>query len=155
MGHAAYARGSRAISIQIQRDLEASRLVPVDHQYLTAVEGQRDALRIENAALRAKLARTELHLRERRATLTVERRDREKEREQLLLRAHEAEHAMLRYLRAWQWVSRILRLSASPSAVLEARSFLAEEGERLAKRDLGQYGDTLEWQPEVEEVSRG
>lgn len=130
MGHAAYARGSRAISIQIKRDLEASRLVPVDHQYLTSVEDQRDALKAENEALRAKVARTELHLRERRATLAVERRDREEERARLLQRAHEAEHAMLRYLRAWQWVSGILRLSASPSAVFEARAFLAEEVSR-------------------------
>lgn len=124
MGHAAYARGSRAISVQIQRDLETSRLVPVDHQYLTTVEDQRDALKAENEGLRAKLARTELHLRERRATLTVERRDREEERAQLLQRAHEAEHAMLRYRRAWEWVSALLRLSARPGAVAEAREWM-------------------------------
>lgn len=118
MGHAAYARGSMAISQQIDRELSGYRVpLPSDEcAYLLA----------EMARLQAKLDRARLHLDERRATLTAERRDREEERSRLLDRCHSAERAMLRYRRDHITAWAIIRAVASPEQVHEARAELLE-----------------------------
>lgn len=122
MGVAAYNRGNRVISEQVRRDLEASRLVPVDHQYLTRLEDERAELAQEVARLRKEGERALVHLRERRATLVAERAEAADQLDRMTRRAHEAERAMLLYRRRWEWVSCLLRRVASPAAVAEARS---------------------------------
>ena len=128
MGHAAYMRGSQVISRQIAAELEAKRLVPVDRQYLGTIEARLAEANEELARLRERLAKVELQLAERRATVTAERHEHVAQTERLTKRARSAERAMLAYRRRWEWVSRLLRRSASPAAVAEARESLRDEG---------------------------
>lgn len=122
MGHAAYLRGNKVISEQIQRDFKAGRTVRVELYYLETIEEDRERLRTENAALQAQLQRAMLHLRERRATISAERENHAEQTERLLQRAHAGERYMLLYKRRWEWVSRLLRYIASPAQVAEAKT---------------------------------
>ena len=122
MGVAAYARGNKLISEQIRRDVEASRLVPVDQYALQALEDERDQLRAEVAALRRDRDRAIRCIRAMEAGRTVERVATAEQIERLSGRAHSAEHAMLRFRRQWERVSQLLRRVASPMAVAEARA---------------------------------
>jgi len=86
-----------------------TRLVVVDRRYLQRVEDDLTLHRAAAAQLQHDITRATARLRERAATLTVERGQWAEERTGLLQRAHAAEHAMCSFRRRWEYVSRLLR----------------------------------------------
>lgn len=131
MGHAAYMRGNAVISRQIQDEAAATRLVSIDRHDLATIEDDRERLRAENARLTTENKRLRLCLRERRATVEAERYQHSEDMARMTERAHSAERSMLAFRRRWEWVSRLLRMVASPAAVADARAELlaVEQGE--------------------------
>ena len=109
MGAAKEARDRAHFLAQFDADERRARLVQVDRYYLQRIEDDLAAARAEKARLGRDLDRCKARLRERAATLTVERGQWQDERVALLARAHEAEHAMLSFRRQWEYVSRLLR----------------------------------------------
>jgi len=117
MGHAAYLRGNKVIREQIDRDGPDSISM-----HVSALEANVDRLRLNNERLRQDLDRAMLHLRERRSTVTALYHDLTAAKG----RARAAERAMIAYRRRWVFVSRLLRMCASPSQVANARNEIEE-----------------------------
>ena len=105
MGAAKEARDRAHFRDQFDAEGRNTRLVYVDRYYLQRIEDDLAASRAENAQISRDLRRCKARLKERVATLTLERM----QRADLMARAHEAERAMLLFRRRWEYVSRILR----------------------------------------------
>ena len=109
MGAAKEARDRALFRQQARNAIESTRLVPVDRYYLQRIEDDLAAARVALAQSQRALNRCQTRLKERSATLTVERQQWAEERERWTLRAHGAERAMLAFRRRWEYVSQILR----------------------------------------------
>jgi hypothetical protein len=109
MGAAKEARDRAHFQRQFDDEGKRTRLVPVDRYYLQRIEDDLAAAIAARTQLERDLDRCKLRLRERAATLAVERRQWAEDRASLLDRAHGAERAMLMFRRRWEYVSRLLR----------------------------------------------
>lgn len=109
MGAAKEARDSAHFRAQFDAESQRTRLVQVDRYDLQRIEDDLAVACAEKAQLGRDLDRCKARLQERAATLTVERGQWQEERDALLARAHEAEHAMISFRRRWEYVSRLLR----------------------------------------------
>ena len=109
MGIAKEGRDKAHFRAQFDAEAARTRLVQIDRYDLQRIEDDLALARAEKAQLRRDLDRCKARLGERAATLTVERRQWADDRAGLLKRAHEAERAMLSFMRRWEYVSRLLR----------------------------------------------
>lgn len=123
MGVAAYNRGSKAISEQIDRE-QAERRAPVSFDTFEKVEAENARLRTENELLTGKLNEASVTLREVKTGLAelqklVEASGRQQRHLLGLWRA--ARHREQVFAQRWRWVSAIVRACVSPATVREFR----------------------------------
>lgn len=123
MGVAAYNRGSKAISEQIDRE-QAELRTPVSRDTFEKVEAENARLRAENELLMGKLNEASATLREVKTGLAelqklVESSGRQQRHLLGLWRA--ARHREQVFAKRWHWVSAIVRACVSPAMVQEFR----------------------------------